>query len=182
MKDFTVKKAGRYYNLIFIGYKAPNSYIDIHFWNNVFLSKKQDVKIFIEKFNDIRNQLIKLCDSIYLSNKIMRINFDKIDGFASGLDIRSGWSDAKIAETFFTWYNVGKAKAEESWAEFFKSIEGKEKLNYYQNYRHYETLDSWNKRYELGYLDYKPIYDLEVFSDPLDNALELTKEILNRLK
>ena len=178
MKDFKIKKVGKYYDVIYIGFPSPNVTFDVHVRSNVFHSKRNEVEAFINYVRDIEKLMAKL-KTKHNIRKIIAYYIRQIDSISSGLDVRSTWSKEEFAEILVKWFTEKYNEAEEfckSTLEWIKSNE----CNYYTDWSRFDKYNYTNKIFELGLPELDSSYE-GFGQDPLERALELSTQLLAKV-
>lgn len=179
-KMFKISKAGKYIESEYLNYTPPNQVIDIHNWSTML---HQD-RLGFEKYRDkicILEKLVQeeldLRELSHQATKIIRFHLKFIESVSDGFDIRSSWSNEKLASalvnSFDQKYNEAKARCE----EHLKDLKDNPRKEY-SRWREDDKYARDNDMYELGFEPLEPYYS----GDPLADALKATEELLAKIK
>jgi hypothetical protein len=177
MKQFSVKKCGKYIDLTYIGYKSPNTHFDVFTQKNLFFSNRKEVEIFI----DYVNRLIPLLEKYSKFNpKLLVLTYLKsIDGVSSGFDVRSKWTIEEVAERIADSYQEKYDKAVKYNKETDEFIK-RHKVSYTSQWKKF---DKYNDNIDTFQLKGTKITDDDdrLGQDSLERLVELSNELLEKL-
>lgn len=184
MNDFKVTKSGKYYNIQYIGYKAPNHTIDIQFYDFVYQSTREQSEHFIQYFREVKTKIEQVLERHKLEHdagKICRIRLGFIESLASGLDVRSSWSTDEVAERLVEGYNRDYTEKRIICLYILdKAKSARKKPEYISNYVEFDKYSRYNQLYELSL---PKVSEFTVtIDDRLDQALKATSELLEKLR
>lgn len=185
MKDFTIKKQGKYFKSIYLGYEDKNIHMKLYRYTDNLHEDRESVEKYINyirKLTPYLEKKLQILNLNYDAKKIIRYNLNTIDGLALGLDPRSDRSKSDIAialiESFDTQYNKAKNTC--------KSILNSLKLNpvhYLANWERFEEYKNLNDLYELEmdsldkYYAEDPLVSIIKNIDKINDIIDKTKDI-----
>lgn len=177
---FKISKCGNYIESKYLNYEPANHVIDIHNWGTMLhqdragFEKYRDKIIILEKLVQEKLQELELP---HLNTKIIRFHLKFIEAVADGLDIRSAWSNEKIAERLVYGFDERYNKAKANCEAHLKDLKENPRKEY-AKWREDEKYERDNDMFELDMEPLEPHYS----GNPLDEALRLTNELLEKLK
>lgn len=181
-KNFTVNKRGKYYNVEYIGYKAPNATIDIRFWNNFYCSTKEEVKSTIKYICDLEEILTNEISEKQLNynpKKLIRMYLKIIESVASGFDIRSKWSIEKYAKSIIESHGRKYDEAVALYEETLSDLK-ENPVHYGKKWRLFDKCNDNKNIYEFEVESFENYYT-STFSKDLDSVLTQMNELLEKL-
>lgn len=202
-KLFTVKKAlplsgssGKgyksYYSVIYKGYREIDFDLTYRKTDHVWQNSRAEVEEFvsgviaIEKL--IREKILTNNDyEEYSSRRIVRFYLKFLDSWASGLDVRSSWTEEEVAEKILTSYHTSTQEASKFNNETFTRFlnkdfeEKKEAIKAFNKYKENVALYQLSKiPLDSYYLEMYP-EDNQSSNNSLKTALEATQKLLDTL-
>lgn len=177
-KMFKISKSGRYIESKYLNYVPANHTIDIHNWGTMLHEDRggfetyRDKIIILEKLVQEKLQELELP---HLNTKIIRFHLKFIEAVADGFDIRSAWSNEKIAERLVISFDERYNEAKTNCQIHLNNLKENPRKRY-SSWLADEKYDRDNAMFELGMEPLEPHY-----SNSLYEMIKASNEMLELL-